>query len=137
MSQGVTTAAIIEELNNTVLTNVAEVVNPLIVLINESKHRDMVITEVMRTLPEYKALIEENARLKDFTTNDGVKIEIQEKSTGSKSVSSIDCLLNEYGIPKSQNLVSDVKTVKTNLTVSKKNHELLNYRRKCSRGQKN
>ena len=130
MSQELTTTAIIEQLNKTVLCNVAEVIDPLIVLINESKQRDTVITEVMRTLPEYKALIEENARLKDFTINEGVKIEIQEKSTGSRSVSSIDCLLNEYDIPKSQNLVSDVKTVKTNLTVSKEEPQVAELQKK-------
>ena len=64
MSQGVTTTDIIERLNSTVLSNVAQVVDPLITLINESNQRDRVITEVMRGLPEYKALLEENARLK-------------------------------------------------------------------------
>ena len=124
MSQGVTATDIIEQLNKTVLSNVAEVVDPFVALINESNHRNMVITEVMRNLPEYKALLEENARLKKFAGGEGVKIEIQEKMTSSESVNSIDSLREEYDIPKSHNVVSDVKTVKTNLTVSKEDNDV-------------
>ena len=130
MSQEVTTTAIIEELNKTVLSNVAEVVDPLIVLVNESNQRNKIITEVMRSLPEYKALLEENARLKEVAGSEGVKIQIQEKSINSSSVSNIESLFNEYGISNSQNVVSDVKTVKTNLSVINKEAPLSGFKEK-------
>ena len=136
MSQEVTTTAIIEELNKTVLSNVAEVVDPLIVLVNESNQRNKIITEVMRSLPEYKALLEENARLKEVAGSEGVKIQIQEKSINSSSVSNIDSL-NEYGISNSQNVVSDVKTVKTNLSVINKEAPLSGFKEKLKMWSEN
>ena len=116
MNQGVTTHDIIEKLNRTVLSNVADVVNPFVDLINTSKKRDSLIAEVLRSLPEYKALLAENNHLREITGNAGVKIQIKEKMTSSASVNSIDSLRQEYDIPQSDNIVSEVKTVKTNLT---------------------
>ena len=116
MSQGVTTPDIIEKLNKTILSNVANVVDPFVELINTSKKRDSLIAEVLRSLPEYKSLLAENNHLREITGNTGVKIQIKEKLTPSDSVNSIDSLREEYDIPQSDNIVSDVKTVKTNLT---------------------
>ena len=116
MSQGVTTQDIISKLNRTILSNVSEVVDPFVDIINASKKRDSLITEVLRGLPEYKLLLAENTRLREITGNAGVKIHINEKMTSSESVNSIDSLREEYGIPESDNIVSDVKTVKTTLT---------------------
>ena len=60
MNQDATVTDIITQLNKTVLTNVNTVVEPLVTLINTSKRRDVIITDLLKSLPEYKLLLAEN-----------------------------------------------------------------------------
>lgn len=84
---------IIEDVNLGMKNNMENLLSPIVEKLKVSRERDMVILNVLKQMPEYINLIEENKKLKNLlskNSNNGIKMDIIEKCNIGKTYSSDD-----------------------------------------------